>query len=90
MQRSGLQRTALRACRQHHKFVVVAVAVVAAAGVVVDDADDAGDEDDDEEEEEDDDDWHRMHTIIGIFVRKAVISASMISVIAIVTPLVAI
>ena len=89
MQRSGLQRTALRACRQHHKFVVVAVAVVAAAGVVVDDADDAGDEDDDEEEEEDDD-WHRMHTIIGIFVRKAVISASMISVIAIVTPLVAI
>ena len=89
MQRSGLQRTALRACRQHHKFVVVAVAVVAAAGVVVDDADDAGDEDD-EEEEEDDDDWHRMHTIIGIFVRKAVISASMISVIAIVTPLVAI
>ena len=63
--------------------MVVAVAVVAAAGVVVDDADD-------DEEEEDDDDWHRMHTIIGIFVRKAVISASMISVIAIVTPLVAI
>ena len=68
--------------------MVVAVAVVvAAAGVVVDDADDAGDEDD---YEEDDDDWHRIHTIIGIFVRKAVISASMISVIAIVTPLVAI